>query len=49
MGPDQMKKMADLSATAVESTETNLFMFNPKMSYAPDKWKTADPGFWGQK
>ncbi len=49
MGADQIKKMADLNAASVESTETNLFMFNPKMSYVADKWKTADPGFWGQQ
>jgi hypothetical protein len=49
MSADQMKKMADLSAAAIESSEMNVFMFNPKMSYPPDKWKTVDPGFWGQK
>ncbi len=49
IGADQMKRMADLSAAAIESSETNLFMFNPKMSYVSDKWNTIDPGFWGQQ
>ena len=49
VGAEQMKKMADLSAAAIESSETNLFLFNPKMSYVNDKWKAADPAFWGQK
>lgn len=46
---DQKKQMADLVASTIESIETNLFMFNPKMSYVPDGWKSADPEFWGQK
>lgn len=49
MGPDQMKKMGDLSAATIEWSESNMFMMNPKMSYAPDSWVKADPAFWGQK
>ncbi|HEX4021040.1 MAG TPA: hypothetical protein VHX63_07850 [Acidobacteriaceae bacterium] len=46
---DDMKKMADLEASCFESIQTNLFMFNPKMSYVPEGWAKADPDFWGQK
>jgi hypothetical protein len=46
MGPDGMKKLSELSAACIESSQTNLFQFNPKMSYAPEEWIKADPGFW---
>ncbi len=46
MGPDGMKKLSDLSAAAIESSQTNLFMFNPRESYPPDTWVKADPEFW---
>ena len=49
VGPDEMKKMEDLTASTIESSETNLFMFNPKISYAAASWVKADPAFWGQK
>lgn len=47
--PDDLKKMNELSAAAIESTESNLVSFNPKMSYVPDSWLKADPAFWNQK
>ena len=37
MGESEMKRLADLESSCVESRQTNLFMFNPKMSYAPDE------------
>lgn len=46
MGTDGMKRLGELSAAAVESSQTNLFMFNPKESYPQDSWVKADPGFW---
>ncbi|MGC1782673.1 MAG: hypothetical protein WA708_09155 [Acidobacteriaceae bacterium] len=46
---DQKKKMSDLEASTFESIETNLYAVDPKMSYIADSWRTADPGFWGQK
>lgn len=49
MGEEQMQKLRELSASAIESLESNVVMFNPKMSYVPDSWIKADPGFWGQK
>ncbi len=49
MGADGMKRLRDLSAAAIESTESQLFQFAPKMSYPPDSWIKADPEFWSPK
>jgi hypothetical protein len=49
MSADEMKKVRELTAASIESTESNLVSFNPKMSYVADSWVQADPSFWGQK
>jgi len=49
MGEDGMKKLGELEREAVETTQTNLFAFNPKMSYASPDWVKADPDFWKPK
>jgi len=49
MSADEMKKVRDLTAASIESTQSHLFAINPKMSYVPDSWLKADPAFWGQK
>ena len=49
MGEEGMKKLAALSAAAIESSQTNLFAFNPRMSYPADEWVKADPEFWKPK
>jgi hypothetical protein len=49
MGEDGMKKLAELTAAAVDSSESNLFMFNPRMSYVSEDWVKADPDFWKPK
>jgi len=49
MGEEGMKKLDELAAVAIESSESNLFMFNPKMSYVSDEWVKADPEFWKPK
>jgi hypothetical protein len=49
MGPEGMKKLGELAAAAIESSQTNLFMFNPRESYPPDRWVAADPTFWKPK
>jgi hypothetical protein len=46
MGADGMKKLSELAAACIESAQTNLFQFNPKMSYPPEEWIKADPSFW---
>jgi hypothetical protein len=48
MGPADMQKVRDLTASCMESEQTNLFEFNPKMSYPPEEWIKADP-FWKPK
>jgi len=48
MGPEGMKKLNELSASAIESSETNLFAFNPRMSYVGEDWVKAD-AFWKVK
>jgi hypothetical protein len=49
MGEDGMKKLGELESSAVESRQTNLFAFNPAMSYPPDAWVKDDPDFWKPK
>jgi len=49
MGAEGGKKAADLSAAAIETSQTNLFIFNPRISYVQDEWIKADPDFWKPK
>ncbi|MGH9580275.1 MAG: hypothetical protein ACRD2R_04720, partial [Terriglobales bacterium] len=46
LGEEGEKKLDDFAAQGVESSEGQLFMFSPKMSYPPQKWIDADPDFW---
>jgi hypothetical protein len=48
IGPEGMKKVRELSAACIDSEQTNLYAFNPKMSYPADEWIKADP-FWKPK
>ncbi len=49
MGEDGMKKLNELAAATVDSSQTNLFIFNPRESYVSDEWIKADPEFWKPK
>jgi hypothetical protein len=49
VGKDGMKKITELTASCVESTEANLFRINPKISYPDAAWVKADPAFWKPK
>jgi hypothetical protein len=49
MGEEGMKKLRELSAKAIESSESNLFQFAPKMSYVEDDWVKKDPDYWRPK
>jgi len=49
MGADKMKRLGELSAECIASQQTNLFHFNPKMSYPADSWVKEDPDFWKPK
>jgi quinol monooxygenase YgiN len=48
MGEDGMKKLEELESECVESEQTNLFAFNPNMSYPPEAWTKAEPDYWKQ-
>ncbi len=48
MGDDGMKKLEELTAASVESSESHLFALNPRMSYVPAELGKADP-FWNAK
>jgi hypothetical protein len=49
LGGEGLKKLQDLEASCVETVQSNLFQFAPKMSYAPEAWVKEDPGFWKPK
>lgn len=49
LGNDGMKKLEELSASAIESSEAQLFAIDPRMSYVADEVAAADPGFWNPK
>jgi hypothetical protein len=49
MGEEGMKKLRELTAATIESSQTNLFAFNPRMSYVGEDWIRADPDFWKPK
>ncbi|HEY0703103.1 MAG TPA: hypothetical protein VGD60_10075 [Candidatus Acidoferrales bacterium] len=46
LGEDGRKKLSELSAAAIESSETNLFVINPRISYVGAEMMAADPTFW---
>jgi hypothetical protein len=49
IGEANGKKMDDLFASCVESLQTQLFAFNPAMSYPAEEWIKSDPDFWKPK
>ena len=49
VGEDGMKKLDELVATTIESSQHNLFAFNPRMSYVTDEWIKTYPDFWKPK
>ena len=49
MGEDGMKKLEDLVAVCVESSDSQLFAINPRQSYAPEDWVKENPDFWKPK
>lgn len=49
LGEDGVKKMRELFASTVESSRSELFAINPKMSYVSDEWIKADGDFWKPK
>jgi hypothetical protein len=49
MGEDGMKKIAELESACVSLRESNLFVFDPKMSRPAEAITKADPEFWKKK
>jgi len=49
MGEEGMRKLRELERSAIASSSSQLFQFNPRMSYPPDAWIKADPDFWKPK
>lgn len=49
MGEEGMKKMDELAAACIESSDSELFAINPRQSYAPEDWVKANPDFWKPK
>jgi hypothetical protein len=49
MGEDGMKKLDELAAASIETSDHELFSVNPRQSYVDDAWINADPDFWKQK
>jgi hypothetical protein len=49
MGEDGMKKLGELIGASVESSQHQLYAFNPRMSYVGDEWIKGDPDFWKPK
>lgn len=48
LGPDGMKRVAELSAASIDSVQTNLFSVNAKESYIDASWSTTAPEIYGQ-
>ena len=48
-GADNLARYQKLLADIVVSSENALFSVNPRMSYAPKDFITADPHFWAPK
>lgn len=49
LGDDGRKKLAELAGSGTLFSETNVFAFSPKMSYASKEMAAADPDFWTPK
>jgi hypothetical protein len=49
MGEDGMKKLESLEASCMESSKTNFFIIDPKMSIPTDQMIKAEPEFWKPK
>jgi hypothetical protein len=49
VGAEQVQTLYKSLDAAVESYESNLFAFDPQLSYPPDTWLKSSPDFWGKK
>ena len=49
LGEDGVKEFRALSASAIESSSSQLFSVNPKQSYPTEDWVKGNPDFWKPK
>ena len=49
LGEDGLKKLRELEADCIESSDSELFAINPVQSYPMDEWVKAAPDFWKPK
>jgi hypothetical protein len=49
LGEEDLKGDREIARNAYLSSQSNLFVFSPRMSYAPESWVKADPTFWNPK
>jgi len=49
MGEAGMKRLNELVASAVETSQHQLFAFSAEMSYVEESWIKAEPAFWKPK
>jgi hypothetical protein len=49
MGEHGLRRLGELESAAVESSDHELFIFNPKMSYPSEEMIKGDPDFWQVK
>jgi len=49
MGKDGLKKLDQLFASSVDTSDNELFAVNPRQSYVDESWTKADPDFWKPK
>jgi hypothetical protein len=49
LGEEGRKKLDEFNREGLQSSESQLFMLSPKMSYPPKEWVAADPEFWSPK
>ena len=43
------RRLSELARSAYESTETNIYVVNPKLSHMPKDFTAGDPSFWQPK
>ncbi len=49
IGEEGRQKLRDLASASTITSETSIFLFNPKMSYVSQELASADPTFWTPK
>lgn len=49
VGENGRSKNSDMSQNAIESQQSRIFAFSPKMSYLSKAWTEGDPEFWSPK